>query len=120
MAEHNLIGKKGEAIAFEYLKKKGYKILEVNWRYKKAEIDLITQKDNFIVIVEVKTRTSEEFESPKEAVTIGKQKHIVRAADAYIQEKEIDLECRFDVVSVLILSNETSIEHIEDAFHPLL
>lgn len=120
MAEHNLIGKKGEAIAFEHLKKKGFEILEVNWRYKKAEIDLITQKDDLLIVVEVKTRTSEEFESPKEAVTIGKQKNIVKAADAYIQEKEIDLECRFDVVSVLILPNETSVEHIEDAFHPLL
>ena len=120
MAEHNLIGKKGEALAYKYLKKKGYKILEANWRYKKAEIDLITLKNDFLVVVEVKTRTSEAFESPKEAVTIGKQKNIVKAADAYIQEKEINLECRFDVVSVLILPNKTSIEHIEDAFHPLL
>lgn len=120
MAEHNLIGEKGEAIAFHYLKKKGYKVIEINWRYKKAEIDLITQKDDLLVVVEVKTRTSEEFENPKEAVTIGKQKNIVKAADAYIQEKEIDLECRFDVVSVLILAEKITVEHIEDAFHPLL
>lgn len=120
MAEHNLIGKKGEEIALGYLKKKGFKILEINWRFKKAEIDLITLKDDLLVVVEVKTRSSEAFENPKEAVTIGKQKNIIKAADAYIQEKEIDLECRFDVVSVLILKNETSIEHIEDAFHALL
>jgi len=120
MAEHNLTGKQGEAIALNFLRKKGYEILALNWRYKKAEIDLITQKDDLLVIVEVKTRSSEVFENPKEAVTIGKQKNIVKAADAYIQERDINLECRFDVVSVLILGEKIEIEHIEDAFHPLL
>jgi putative endonuclease len=73
-----------------------------------------------LIVVEVKTRTSREFESPKEAVTIKKQKHIVRAADAYIQQFDIDLECRFDIVSVLIEGNNIDIEHIEDAFYPML
>lgn len=120
MAEHNLVGEKGEQIAAEYLVKKGYKIMDRNWRFQKAEIDIIATYKEEIIIVEVKTRTSEEFESPKEAVTIPKQKNIVRAADAYIQEKDLDLECRFDIVSVLILGNKINIEHIEDAFYPML
>jgi len=120
MAEHNLVGQKGESLALNYLRKKGYEILEVNWRYQRAEIDIIAEHNNQLIVVEVKTRTSEVFENPKEAVTIGKQKNIVKAADAFIQERDIDLECRFDIVSVLILNNETSIEHIEDAFYPLL
>lgn len=120
MAEHNDIGKKGEELALVFLKEKGYAILATNWRYNKAEIDIITTFKNLLVIVEVKTRTSEEFESPKEAVTLKKQRHIIRAADAYIQENNIDLECQFDIVSVLIQGNKVEIEHIPDAFYPML
>jgi putative endonuclease len=82
MAEHNLVGERGEQLATEYLSKNGYEIIERNWRFKKAEIDIIAIFKDEIVIVEVKTRTSEEFENPKEAVTISKQKNIVKAADA--------------------------------------
>jgi putative endonuclease len=120
MADHNEIGKQGEALAASYLAKKGYDIVTQNWRFQKAEIDIIAKHENQIVIVEVKTRTSLEFENPKEAVTIPKQKRIVKAADAFIQEQNIDLECRFDIVSVLIQGKKTDIEHIEDAFGPLL
>ena len=120
MAEHNLVGEKGEQVATNFLIKKGYEILERNWRYKKAEIDIIAINNNQFIVVEVKTRTSEEFESPKESVTIPKQKNIVKAADAYIQENEIELECRFDVISVLLLGSKIKIEHIKDAFYPLL
>lgn len=120
MAEHNEIGKLGEEQAQKFLLDKGYNILALNWRFKKAEIDIIAQQKETLVIVEVKTRTSIDFERPQEAVTISKQRHLVRAADAYIQENEIDLECRFDVISVLILNQKVEIEHIEDAFMPLL
>ena len=120
MAEHNEIGKRGEALALDFLKERGYKIEVINWRYKKAEVDIMAWKDDVFVVAEVKTRTSTEFEHPKEAVAIGKQKHIIRAADAYIQENGIENECRFDVVSVLIKGNNIDIEHIIDAFHPLL
>lgn len=120
MAQHNDIGKKGEALALNYLREKGYYIRETNWLYRKAELDIVAEFEDQLVVVEVKTRTSREFESPKEAVTIKKQKHIVRAADAYIQQFDIDLECRFDIVSVLIEGNNIDIEHIEDAFYPML
>lgn len=120
MAEHNEVGKQGEAIALDYLQKKGYKTVTQNWRFGKAEIDIISTYKNQVIITEVKTRTSEEFENPKEAVTIPKQKRIVKAADAFIQGQNIDLECRFDIVSVLIKNGKVTVEHIEDAFSPML
>ncbi len=120
MAEHNEVGIAGEAIAKAHLQELGYEILDLNWRYKKAEIDIVAQNKQMLVIVEVKTRTSKEFERPQDAVTLAKQKHLIRAADAYIQEREIDLECRFDIVSVLMQGEKTEVEHIEEAFVPLL
>lgn len=120
MAEHNEIGKIGESLAQDYLLEKGYKLIALNWRYFKDELDIITTYQNQLVVVEVKTRTSTVFENPKEAVTLKKQKHIIRAADAYIQNNEIEMECRFDIVSVLIIDNKVEVEHIEDAFYPML
>ena len=120
MADHNELGKKGEEVAVKYLKLNHYDIKEKNWRFRKNEIDIIAQKDNVIVVVEVKTRTSEYFENPKEAVTRKKQKFIILAADAYIQENEIDLETRFDIVAVTIINGQTKIDHIQDAFQPSL
>jgi putative endonuclease len=120
MAEHNEIGKKGENLAQKHLLCKGYKIRHLNWRFKKNEIDIIAVKNNLLVVVEVKTRTSEYFENPREAVTIGKQKFIIKATQAYIEEFNVELETRFDIVGVTLLINETKIEHVEDAFQPSL
>lgn len=120
MAEHNLVGKKGEEIANKFLVNNGFKIRHINWRFRKNEIDIIAEKNNLLVVVEVKTRTSEYFESPKEAVTINKQKFIIKATEAYIEEFNIDFETRFDIIGVSLLSNETIIEHIEDAFQASL
>lgn len=120
MAQHNEIGKKGEELALRFVKDKGFKIRNINWRFKKNEIDIIAEKNNFLVVIEVKTRTSEYFENPKEAVTISKQKFIIKATEAYINEFNVDLETRFDIIAVTILGNEIKIEHIEDAFQPSL
>ncbi|MGC9375440.1 MAG: YraN family protein [Bacteroidales bacterium] len=120
MAEHNELGKKGEEIALTYLKSKQYIVKETNWRFRKNEVDIITEKDNLLVVVEVKTRTSEYFENPKEAVTKKKQKFIIQATDAYIQEKNIEKEVRFDIVGVTIINGKTKIEHIQEAFQPSL
>ena len=120
MAEHNLVGKKGEEIARNYLSNNGFKIRHLNWRYKKNELDIVAEKNNLLVVVEVKTRTSEYFENPREAVTIKKQKYIIKATDAYINEFNIDTETRFDIIAVSLLKKETKIEHIEDAFQPSL
>lgn len=116
MAEHNLVGKKGEEIARKYLVNNGFKIRHLNWRHIKNELDIIAEKNNLLVVVEVKTRTNEYFENPKEAVTFSKQKFIIKATEAYISKFDVDLETRFDIIGVYLLPNETKIEHIEDAF----
>ncbi|MFC2152386.1 YraN family protein [Bacteroidota bacterium] len=120
MAEHNILGKKGEELAKKYLVENEYEIKHVNWRYKKNEIDIIAQKNNLLIVVEVKTRTSDYFENPKEAVTRKKQKFIILATDAYINEYNIDIEVRFDIVAVTFTNNVSKIEHIKDAFQPSL
>ncbi len=120
MAEHNDIGEQGEQLAQAHLAAKGYRLLAVNWRYRKDELDIVAEFKKIIVFVEVKTRTSRYFENPKEAVTIKKQRNIIRAANAFIEENAIDLEARFDIISVLIEGKKEEIEHIEDAFYPML
>lgn len=120
MAEHNKLGKEGESIARSLLLKKGYEILEINWHHGKNELDIIARDKEQLVIVEVKTRSNPYFETPKEAITIKKQRNIIKTANAYIEEKNINYETRFDIVSVLFWNNTTEIEHIEDAFYPLV
>ena len=117
MAEHNDTGKKGETIALEYLQGKGYLILEQNWRSNHLEIDIIAAKGNELVIVEVKSRTGDPLVQPYLAVTRSKQKMLISAANAYIQRKNLDMETRFDILSIT-LGKETGIDHIENAFYP--
>ena len=120
MAEHNKIGAKGEADAKQHLVENGYKIRNVNWRHKKYELDIIAEKNNCLVVVEVKTRTSEYFENPKDAVTRKKQKFIINATQAYIDEYDLDMETQFDIIGISYINNKIKIEHIEDAFQPSL
>ena len=120
MAQHNQLGKKGEALAATYLSQKGYEIIEQNWRNAKDEIDIIAIHDNFLVIVEVKTRSTDYFGDPSEAVNDMKQSFLIRAAEEYIIEKEIDLEVRFDIISIILTSSQHRIHHIEDAFYPTI
>ncbi|MCB9361410.1 MAG: YraN family protein [Flavobacteriales bacterium] len=116
MAQHNQLGKQGEGLAVQFLQKLGYTIIETNWQKHKFEIDIIAQHNNEIVFVEVKTRSTAYFGKPEEAVTRAKQKHLIEGADFYLQEKEIDLEARFDVISVII-NHTTEINHIKEAFN---
>ena len=99
---------------------KGYSIEAVNWTFQKAELDIICKTKMQIVFVEVKTRTSRYFENPKDAVTPKKQKNIIRAANAFIEQSNCNLEARFDIISVLLEGESIEVEHIEDAFYPLL
>jgi len=116
MGQHNETGKVGEEFAREFLIKKGYQILDVNWHYNYKEIDVVAQQDQTIVFVEVKTRSTLAFELPQEAVTSKKMKNLVYAADAYLNQKNIELNSRFDVVTVLAQEPFKILEHIEDAF----
>ena len=115
MATHNDIGKQGEELARKFLSKNGYAILETNYRYRKAEIDLIAQKDQTLAIVEVKTRTSTDFGTPESFVNKKKINLILEATNAYVDEKNLDLEISLDIISV-ILGKETKIEHIQNAY----
>lgn len=116
MAQHNELGNEGELRAQAYLREKGYKIRDVNWRFLKLELDIVAEKDDFLVIVEVKTRSTDTFEHPEEAITLKKIKNIVNAAHEYILQRNWQGETRFDVVSVMPKGQTFIIEHIEDAF----
>ena len=116
MAQHNELGKKGEEIAVDFLIKKGYRIREKNWRYLKAEVDIIVQKDNTLIAVEVKTRTSDYFGDPQDFITKKKIKLLVMAMNEYVISRDLDVEVRFDIVAILKNKKETKIEHLEDAF----
>ena len=119
MAEHNDKGNWGEEVAAKHLIKKGYKILKRNFIFDKAEIDIIAEHKNTLVIVEVKTRSNDFYGSPTDAISNKKIKLIIHAAEAYLNQNEIDLETRFDVISV-VGSTPVKIDHIEDAFYPEL
>ena len=120
MAEHNDLGTSGEEMAVEYLAQKGYKILDRNWSFGKEEIDIIAQNDDLIIFVEVKTRASAFYGRPEEFVKRQKQRFIIKAANTYIERHDIDKEARFDVIGVIINAGGKEINHIEDAFAPVL
>ena len=111
------IGKKGESIAVRHLKKQGYRIVEQNYRSKVGEIDIIAREKQSLVFVEVKTRSSGSFGSPKWAITPKKQKAISMAALYYLKmTNQNDVDARFDVVSILLQGEDTQIELVRNAF----
>ena len=116
MADHNELGKKGEKLAIDFLIKNGYQILEKNYRYLKAEVDIIAQKENILAIVEVKTRSTDYFGDPQDFVNPKKIKLLLSAIDYYVIEKDLDVEVRFDIIAIIHKNNNTKIEHLEDAF----
>lgn len=118
MADHNVLGKRGEEEALKMLISKDYEILETNWRYKRDELDIIAIEENELVIVEVKTRSTDFFGDPEDSVDELKMQRLVRAADEYIEQNEIELECRYDIISIIIRNNKIDIRHIKDAFFP--
>lgn len=120
MAEHNILGKKGEDLAAALLIKKGYTIRDRNWVYAKAELDIIAECDEALVVVEVKTRSSEFEAEAHQTVTPRKQKLIIMAADKYLNDNQIEKEARFDIISVLYTDGLYTIEHLEDAFYPTI
>lgn len=117
MAEHNITGELGEELAANYLLKNGYKILERNWRFQKAEVDLIAQKENILTVIEVKTRTSSDFGNPQDFVNPKKIKLLVNAVNEYVISKNLDVSVRFDIIGILKTGNETKLEHLKDAFY---
>ena len=118
MGKHNETGKEGEKFAVQYLIKQGYKIVEINWRYNHKEIDIISKFNNQMVFVEVKTRTTVSFDQPQDSVTKAKIKHLIVAANAYLLIKNIDIDSRFDIITVQAGDSYKILEHIKDAFKP--
>ena len=110
------LGAKGEQKAAKYLQKKGYEILEKNWRYKKTEIDIIAGYEGKIVFVEVKTRQSLKYGYPEESVNATKIESLQKAAEAYLFERNDNPDIRFDVIAISPEDGMEKIEHFEDAF----
>ncbi|MEX0804197.1 MAG: YraN family protein [Candidatus Binatia bacterium] len=112
-----LLGKEGEQIAERYLKKKGYKLVERNYRCAVGELDLIALDRRVIVFVEVKTRTGSGFGTPLEAVEFRKQKKMIHAAQFFLNAKRLNQrEARFDIVGISWSGPLPVVEHIENAF----
>lgn len=121
MASHLQTGRRGEALARIFLERKGYLILETNWRHRRAEVDLIVKDGEVLVFVEVKTRSSTAFGAPHDFVNAHKQRMLVSAAAAYMGKIGHDWEIRFDIVSVVLPNaRDYRIGHLEDAFFPRL
>jgi putative endonuclease len=116
MAEHYELGKKGEQLAVNYLIGKGYKIVERNWRFQKAEIDIIARKAEMLISVEVKTRSTKNFGNPQDFVNPKKIKLMVLAMNEYILNKDLDIELRFDIIAITKDKSSFDIEHFKAAF----
>ena len=118
MSEQSELGKLGEQLAAEFLRKKNYTILHQNYTWEKSEIDIITFRDNKIIFVEVKTRTSPYLSDPALMVPIKKWKKIMRAADIFMKERTDDLPAQFDIISVITNKDYTRIDHYDEAYIP--
>ncbi len=112
------IGDAGEKIAERFLKKKGFIILEKNFKNRYGEIDIIAKDEDWLVFIEVKTKSSKNFSEPETWVDFKKENKLIKMADYYLSEKNIvDTDCRFDVIGITLgKKNEEKIEHIKNAF----
>jgi putative endonuclease len=119
MAQHLETGKTGEDLAAAHLEAKGLRILHRNWRFGRAEVDIVAEDGKVLVLAEVKTRRSAQFGRPEEFVSAKKQRFMAEAASQYMEQFGYDWEIRFDIVSVLFLPGAApQIEHFPDAFFP--
>ena len=117
MGKHNEFGEEGEQIAVDFLIKEGYNIKYRNYRYLKAEIDIIAQKGEVLAIVEVRSRSSDFLENIAETITPKKIKLMVMAADHYVVESNLDVEVRFDIITILKNKRKFELEHLKNAFY---
>ena len=111
-------GQEAEKRAADYYRSLGFHILQKNYRYRKAEVDLIVQKDKLLVVVEVKARSSTYFGDPQSFVSKKKIQLLVMATDAFIQQGDLAVEVRFDIISYTLERGEWRLEHLPDAFYP--
>ena len=118
MAKHNELGRLGERLAARHLLLNGYSIMACDWHYGHKDIDIICSKDGTTVFVEVKTRASDAFGDPEEAVDYRKMRNLVSAAQVYMARNEICGPVRFDIISVVGVAEPFKITHLPDAFNP--
>ena len=117
MATHNELGKIGEQLAVDHLIKKGYDILETNYRFGKAEVDIIAKLNDTLAIIEVKTRSSLDFGNPEDFVKPKQIQRLVKAVDDYVVTNQLEVEVRFDIVAIVKGNKGFKIEHLENAFY---
>ena len=116
MAKHNELGKKGEQLAVDFLLKNNYDIVERNYRFDKAEVDIIAKKDNILAIIEVKTRSTADFGDPRDFVKPKQIQRLVKAVDEYVTVNDLDVEVRFDIIAIVKEGKGFKMEHLENAF----
>ena len=115
---NNNIGAYGETKACEYLINNGYEVLHRNFHFNRKEIDIIAQNNQFLIAVEVKTRSQNTLIEPWKAVNKRKQKNIIEAMNAYVKESQNNLSVRFDVISIVVKEGKCIFNHIKGAFYP--
>ena len=119
MARHHETGKRGEALAIEWLRKNGYEILEQNWRFSRAEIDIIARREGVLIFLEVKTRSTGQYGHPAAFVTPKKRRFLADAAQEYMRQAGHEWAFRFDIIAVILSKfRPPAIEHFPDAFFP--
>lgn len=116
MAEHNELGKQGEELAVAHLLRNGYEIVARNFRYHKAEVDIIARKNDILAVVEVKTRSTPDFGDPQSFLKPKQIQSLVKAVDYFVNEHNLNVEVRFDIVAIIKNKAGTKVEHLEDAF----
>ncbi len=117
MGKHNEFGKLGEQMAVDFLQKNGYIIYERNYRYLKAEIDIIARKGDMLTIIEVKSRTEGFVQDISEVISKKKIKLLVMAADHYVQKTGAKEEVRFDLITIIKKNGGLNLEHVKNAFY---
>ena len=117
MSESYQRGISGERLAVDYLISKGYRILAQNFRYLKGEVDILAQKENCLVAIEVKTRNTSDFGAPEEFLKPAQIQRIIKTVDYFVTSKNLDVEVRFDIIAIIVSKQAPQIEHIENAFY---
>ena len=116
MAQHNELGKKGEELAVSFLEEKGYVIVARNFRYQKAEVDIIARKEGVLAVIEVKTRSSPNFGAPEDFVKRKQINSLVNAIDFFVTDHYLNVDVRFDIIAIVKGESGTEVQHFEDAF----
>lgn len=117
MGKHNEFGKLGEQMAVDFLLTNGYEICSRNYRYLKAEVDIIARKKGIVSIVEVKSRNTSFLEDISDTINQKKIKLLVMAANQYVIENDLDVEVRFDIITVIKKDDFFSVDHLKNAFY---